>query len=232
MRVLTRTKLPALTMALGIMTSFGFVNVASALPATTAASSGDSAKIHLIISRGNTEISRRLTVLNTLASKVSAATKLTASDKASLSGEVSSEVGGLTALKAKLDADTDLTTAKADANSIFTEYRVFALVVPQVGLVKTADDQQTAEAKLSDLATKLQGRITGTNATLSDMQAKLAAATSISSSIESQVVILTPTDYNTDHTVLSGDVTQLKTAQSDNQAAAADARNLIASLKS
>jgi hypothetical protein len=235
---LSRTKVSALTLALALVTSLGFVTVATALAsnasvaANTGTSSSDSAKVQIIITKGNAEISRRLTTLGSLSSKINAASELTASDKTSLSTEVSTEVSALTALKTKLDADTDLATAKTDANSIFTEYRVYALVVPQVELVKTADNQQVTESKLSDLAIKLHSRITGSNSTLSDMTAKINAAQAISSSIETKVVTLQPTDYDTDHRVLSGDATQLKTAQTDNQAAASDAKILIDSLKS
>src|ERR1700722_15924396 len=78
---------------------------------STPASAANQTRLQLIITRGNNEIVRRLTTLNTLSSKISSAPKLTASDQSSLSSEVTTEISGLTSLKAKLDADTTVTTA-------------------------------------------------------------------------------------------------------------------------
>ena len=213
----------------------------NATTATSGTSKADQTKITYIISHGNTEINRRVTTLNALSSKISSATKLSASDQSSLSGSVNDELSNLNSLKTKLDADTDLATAKSDAQSIITDYRVYALVVPQVNLVKTADDQQVAEAKLGDLAVKLQSRITAAGAAgktvtslqaqLSDLNTKIAAAQAISSTIETNVVALQPSDYDSNHAVLSGDRDQLKTAQADIQAALSDAKGIVASLK-
>jgi len=200
-------------------------------------------QIHLqnIITRGNQEITRRLTTLNSLSGKIDSATKLTPSDQATLNTEVSGTISGLTSLKTQLDTDTGLLPARDDAMSIYTEYRVYALVAPKVGLIKVADDQQVVEAKLAAIVPKLQSRITqaaqnGSNvvtmqAQLTGMSAKIAAAQAISSNIESTVINLQPTDYNSNHSILVGDNTQLKTAYNDIQAAYNDAKSIVSELK-
>lgn len=207
-----------------------------------AATTANQARLQRIISRGNLEIERRLVTLNTLTSKINSATKLTSSDAATLKNTVSGDISTLNTLKTQLDADTTVTAAISDATSIITNYRVYVLVVPQVNLVKAADDQQVAEAKLSALATKLQARINaeqqnGTSATtvqamLTDMNSKTAAAQTVSSNIETTVITLVPSDYNTNHSVLSGDRTQLVGAQANIKAAEADAQNIITQLTS
>ncbi len=194
-----------------------------------------------IKSKGDSEISRRLTTLNTLSSKISSYTKTSASDKQALTAEVTAEINGLTALKTKLDAETTVAAAASDVSSMVTEYRVYALLVPKVALIKTADDQQAVEAKLQAMASKLQTRITaaktaGTDVTamqasLDDLNAKVTAAVAISSSVEQKVLALQPNDYNSDHTVLGGYRDQLKTAHSDNLAAYADAKSIVTALK-
>jgi hypothetical protein len=216
---------------------------ASALAKTTAAatSTADQAKVQVIINRGNQEINRRLTTLNKLSSKISSATKLTTGDKATLSSEVTTEISGLTSLKTKLDADTTTTTARADAQSIINDYRVYALIVPKIDLVKAADDQQVAEGKLLALATKLQTRITAAQtagkpvtslqSSLTTMNSKISAAQTTSNTIENNVIGLQPSDYNTNHSVLSSDRTQLKTAQSDIQSAVQTSAAIISDLK-
>lgn len=193
------------------------------------------------ISKGDQEIARRLTSLATLTAKINAATRLTASDKTTLTNEVNDTISGLNALKTKLDSETTTTAARTDVQDIYTEYRVYALVAPKVNLIKVADDQQVAEQKLSTLIQKLQSRITsaqnsGKDVTalqnaLNDMTTKVNAAQSISSSIESKVIGLQPTDYNSDHAILSGDSAQLKSAHADNQAAYQDAKQIVAGLK-
>jgi hypothetical protein len=224
----------------------GTVNAAAATKAKTSAGATLTATqqqhLQTIISKGDQEIARRLATLNTLTSKINAATKLSAGDKATLSSEVTSSTSGLTALKSQLDAETTLAAARTDAQSIYSEYRVYALVAPKVGLVKVADDQQAVEGKLTALAQQLQTRITaeqqaGKDVTtlqsqLSDMTTQTNAAQAISSSIESGVIGLQPTDYNSNHAVLTGDNTKLKTAHADNQAADTDAKNIVSALKS
>jgi hypothetical protein len=230
-------KLAALTTSLSFMASLGFLNVGNALgtapKTTTKTSTGTTQQVQLqtIISRGTAEINRRLTVLASLTSKVSTTTKLTAADKTTLATELTTETSGLTQLKAGLSADTTVSAAKAAAQTIFTDYRVFALIVPKVYLVQTADQQQTVAAKLTALAIKLQAKV-GTSASVAAMTTEVQAANTISSSIESKVVVLQPSDYNTEHTILSGDRDQLKTAQADLKLALSDAQSLISTLKS
>jgi hypothetical protein len=220
------------------------INANSSTTTTTNTSNtaANQQRVQNIISKGNDEIARRLTTLNTLSAKVNAAQHLTATDKTTLSSEISSTITGLSSLKTTLDADTTATSAHTDAESIYTEYRVYAIVAPKVTLLKVADDQQVVQSKLSTLATKLQNRITaeqqaGKSVTtlqvrLSDMNTQLAAASKISSTIEASVVGLQPSDYNSNHQVLAGDNTQLKTARADNLAAFTDAKNIVSTLKS
>jgi hypothetical protein len=229
--------------ATGSMTGSATTTTSSASGSTTKSSTAKKqADLQEIISKGNQEIERRLTTLSTLTSKINAATKLTPSNKTTLSNEVSSTTTGLTSLKTQLDADTTVSSAYANAVSIYTEYRVYAIVAPKVGLIKVADDQQVVQSKLSTLAQKLQTRITteqkagkdvsSLQTELNDMTTKTSAAQAISSNVESTVINLQPSDYNSNHAVLSGDNTQLKTAHSDDQAAYTDAKNIVSSLKS
>jgi hypothetical protein len=233
----------ALSFALPVIgIALGTPLAANALSSTATTSTSASTRLPVIISKGDQEITRRLTTLNTLTAKINAATKLSASDKITLTNEVTTTISGLTTLKAQLDSETTLTGAKTDVANIYSEYRVYALVAPKIGLIKVADDQQVVETKLTALAQKLQTRITadqqaGKDVTslqsqLSDMNAKISASQSISASIEANVIGLQPTDYNSNHSVLSGDSAQLKTAHSDNTAAYADAKSIVSALKS
>lgn len=208
---------------------------------STQLTAAQQARLSDIKTKGDQEITRRLTSLNTLSAKITAATKLTASDKTTLTNEVSSTISGLTDLKTQLDNETTLSGAKTDAQAIYSQYRVYALVAPKIGLIKVADDQQVTETRLIALSQKLQARITADQQAqkdvtslqnqLTDLNTKVAAAQAISTKVESSVIGLQPTDYNSDHAVLSGYNDQLKTARGDDQAAITDAKNIIAGLK-
>ena len=230
---------PVIAIAAGSPLLANAVTASTTTPTTATTSQS---RLPIIITKGDQEITRRLTTLNTLTAKINAATKLTASDKTTLSNEVSSTIKGLTTLKAQLDAETTVAAAKTDVANIYSEYRVYALVAPKIGLIKVADDQQVVEAKLTALSVKLQARITADQtagkdvttlqADLADLNAKVSASQTISSNMESTVISLQPSDYNSDHTLLTGDSAQLKTAHADNTVAVTDAKNVIAGLKS
>ncbi|MDB5184097.1 MAG: hypothetical protein JWO07_778, partial [Candidatus Saccharibacteria bacterium] len=128
-----------------------------------------------------------------------------------------------------------------DAASILTEYRVYALVTPKIHLIKMADDIQATDTQLTTIAGKLQTRIdaaktagkdvTNLQKQLTDLQAQIAAAQNIAGNVEVKIIALQPTNYNTDHKILSGYEAQLKNARSDNQAAYNDAKNIVNTLK-
>jgi len=206
-----------------------------------ALTSTEQTKLTTIISKGNQEIERRITALNEASKVVAQTEKLSAGDKQALTYEINSTVAGLTALKGKLAVDTTLIDARTDARSILTQYRVYALVLPKARLVKVADGQIALEAKFSDLSTKFLQRFSELKAagqdistlevTLSNMNIKVENASAISAAIQTKVIALQPSDYNTDHTILSGDRDQLKTAHDDLTAARADAKTISDGIK-
>jgi len=189
-------------------------------------------RLDAIKTKGSQEIDRRLAKLNTLGTKIAAATKISATDKTALTTQVTTEITGLTMLKTTLNAQTTLAAAKTDAQSIISGYRVYALIVPKVYLIKVADDQQVNEAKIAALIPKLQTALTnakniGKNVAtlqtqLDDATSKQQAAQTISSTIETKVVTLQPSDYNSDHAILSGDRDQLVMARANLKTAVDD----------
>jgi hypothetical protein len=209
--------------------------------ATDQPSTATETRIKLIINRGDAEMSRRLKTLNTLSSKISGATILTDADKNALTDQVRTEINGLLSLKTRLDDDTTLSDAKTDAQAIFQDYRVYALIVPKVVIARTADDQQILEDRLSQLAGKLQTRLDNAQAAgkniadlqtkMDDMKKQIAAAQIISQTVEKSSVPLMPSDYNSDHKILGGLRDQLKTAHQDNITAYQDAQKIITALK-
>jgi hypothetical protein len=225
-----------MAIALSIVLLAGATGVANALSTDPAGA----IRVTAIITAGNREINRRLKTLNTAKTKISSATRVSDTDKAMLTSEVADEIAGLTELRTKLDAETTIAGAKADAQSMVTDYRVYALIVPKLQLVRVANDQQVVEGKLTALAATLQTRIDTAKAggkdvaslqtQLDDLNAKVASAKATSMTVQAKVMVLQPTDYNTDHTVLSGYRDQLKTARADNQTAYSDAKAIVKGL--
>lgn len=228
MQKTTIGKLSGLTLALAMLSTFGMTSVAGAVEvkstSVTRSNADNLAQVQAVITDGDAKIAQRLTTLTKLNAKIASATKLTTANKATLTAEVTSSSNGLTALKSKLDADTTLATAKADSRLIITDYRVYMLVAPKVHLVKVADDQLTKESKLATFADKLQSAAAAStqSATLSpkvaDMQTKIKASQTTSLDIENKLLALKPSDYNANHALMVGYLTQLKTVQANNLA--------------
>ncbi|MFI5271270.1 MAG: hypothetical protein ACHQT9_04470 [Candidatus Saccharimonadales bacterium] len=219
-------------------------------PATTGPSAAQiQAHVTRIIARGTAEIDRRIASLTQLSGRLSGAKHLTSDQIAGLNSTINTNIDNLKALKTKLASDASisdpanaLSTAQADAKSIINSYRIYALIIPQIQMIRAADDQQVGEAKLAQLSTKLGIRITTAQAqgkdvtslttSLDDLNSKVTAAQGISSTIESDIIGIQPNDYNSNHTVLSSFQAQLKTAHADIAAAIKDAQAIVTGLKS
>lgn len=183
----------------------------------------------------------RLAEIDKLSSKAGGVKLLTAGHKSTIDGFLSSSRSGLADLRVKVDGDTDAATLKTDCESVATGYRIFALRSPQVHLAIVGDRQSFAVTKGNKVADALQAAIdkaeqlgkdvTAAQASLDDMRAKLAdASTQLGGTVDSELG-LTPADWNADHTVLNGATTKLRAAQADLKAAFADAKAIVSDLK-
>lgn len=199
------------------------------------------ARVANLMGRADTEISRRITALNTIISKLTDIKHLTDTQKASFSSQISTEISNLTALKTKIDADTDLPTLKTDVQSIITSYRVFAFFVPQIHLLAASDKILNISDTMNDFATKLAGRITqaqnsGQDVTtiqtlLTDMQKNISDAKAQANNVITTVSALTPTGYPANLSDLQSSRKMLETARTDLVTALQDAKRIIQTLK-
>src|SRR5439155_8747525 len=93
-----------------------------------------------------------------------------------------SDVSGLQQLDQTIQADTTLQAVRSDARKIFTDYRVYALVLPVVHMVRGADAiTNVIVPKLDAAAPHLQDAITQQNKSnlqplLDDLETQTAAA--------------------------------------------------------
>lgn len=174
--------------------------------ATAAAAVKAGASVGTLRAFGDCEIARRFTTLDNAATKISGSKVMTSADKSALSGEVASTKSGLTALKAKIDAETSLPALKLEVRQIATSFRVYLLVVPQVNLVNGADAVQATKAVFDKVNTTLTARIaaakaagrdtTAAQADLDAMNAAVSQALSSTAPLPAALLPLTPAQYN------------------------------------
>jgi hypothetical protein len=224
----------------------------TAMPVTASASMSGSASTKVAaaitksISRADQELTRRISNLNSASTRDGDMKNLSASEKTSLQASISTEIGNLTGLKAKIDADTDATVLKTDVKSITNDYRVYMLVLPQGRIAAATDRVGTIVSEMQQLGTKLQARITtaqtaGKNVTAAqsaytDMQAKLTDANTQAQAALSETQSLQPDQGNatvqaSNTAAIKDALSKLKTAQSDLKAARADIKTIMDAVK-
>jgi hypothetical protein len=169
------------------------------------------AGLEAIKARSATQIARRQAALAARLTLVtSGSPMLTPADREALISLIKNDQAGLAALGTKIAADTDLATAKADHQQIFTGYRVYALALPQVRLVRANDALiGAALPRLTDAQTRLEsalakaGKTDEATAKMADLQVQIDIIESNTSGLSGRVLALTPAQWNADHTILS-----------------------------
>ena len=198
------------------------------------------------------EINARITSLNSLLARVNTMTKLSAAEKAAITTEVNNLIADLTALQGHIRVDASSTAIgtrgalssssplRTDMNSITKDFRVYALVIPQIEILAAADRAGTLVASFTTLAVKLQTRITaiqaerhdvtGLQASLSDLNAKIADAQIQSTNAINVTANLVPDNGNA--TIAASNSAALKTGRADIKAADSDIKAATADAKS
>jgi hypothetical protein len=229
--------------------SFLIALLLTAVPSTATAAStrsptpsaNDTTRLTRLITKGTAEIDRRVAGLNAALAKLQASTRLTASDKEALVKQIQDELTGLTNLKTKLAAETTVAAARADVQSIVTDYRVYALMLPKARLVAATDRLTVAQTKLTDLANTLQTRLTAAKsqghnvdalqAVHNGMNAKVAEAAKQTNGLTAQLLAIQPSDYNANHAALMTSRQALAAAATNLKGARTDAKTIIDGLK-
>ena len=206
-----------------------------------AAEQGARRDVNAIKARAHEAIERRLETLARLATRVRENRHLTDEHRAALTDLIESQIRGLSALDAKIQADTDPETLKADVKSIVTDYRVYLLTVPKVHLVIGADTELAAAVKLDEVATRLQGKIdeaaaAGKDVTtaqdhLDEMKAKVGEVRAAAGGVPDSVLPLVPQDYPDNKPVLEAAQASLKAGRVALHEARQLARQVVAALR-
>jgi hypothetical protein len=153
-------------------------------------------------------ITLRVDDLNAAISKVNATSHL-GSSAASLVSYLQADIAPLQALGTKIAGDTTVTTARADSSTIYTSYRVLALVLPAAHLAASADviDVSTIP-DLTAASAKAASHVNPSNrATLQplidDLNAQIQSATNGTANVASALLGSTPPQWNANHDLLA-----------------------------
>ncbi len=183
--------------------------------------------------KADQEIDRRIENLNDLLTRVQGMHALADADKAAIRATVTNQVNMLTALKGKIDADTDAATLRTDVKSITSSYRIYALIIPQVRIIAAADRIVTIANQMQQLSAKFQARIseaqgagfdmTAALAALADYNAKVADAGAQAQAAVTEITTLSPD--NGDKASMTANANALKDARAKIVAAQKDLRD-------
>ena len=182
-------------------------------------------------------ITARVNALNAAVVKVNGDKSL-GSDQGTLDTYLGRDIAPLQALGTKIAADTTLAQAESDAQGIYTDYRVFALVLPAAAQAADADRiTVTAIPAFTAFSAKAQAHVSATNqATLQPMITSLntdiSGATSATSGLASTVLGYVPSQWNANNALLGPSKSSLQTANGAVQNARTEAQAIRQYLKS
>jgi len=176
------------------------------------------------------EISARIDSLNNLIAKINGIKNVSATDKTTITASVQNEIAVMTSLKTKIDADTGTTTLRDDLKSITGDYRVYALIEPQIAILTAADRINQIISLMTIMQNKLQTRISALQSAgkdtssltsiMADITAKMADAQTQGSAAITATASLTPDQGNA--AVAASNTAALKTGRADIKAGNTD----------
>jgi hypothetical protein len=163
-------------------------------------------RIEKIKARGAKLIAERLRVLNKAKAKAQSG-KSPNAHSADVIALVDTNVAGLSALGVQIKASTNASTSKELVKQIYSNFRIYAVVMPKIQAYNALDQQTNFVNKVTERFTKVQARIDAAKAkgkdvtarqkALDDAKAKLATVAPKISELIAKVVALKPADYPT-----------------------------------
>ncbi len=198
-------------------------------------------KLAALQATAKTETSARVTALNTAIAKVTQNKYITSADKSTVLGVLNTDITGMNTIESNVAADTTLAAARTDYKTMFTTYRVYVVAIPGASYA-TASDDMTGNAlpKLVSAETKLSAALSGPDAakstpalqaTLTDMQTQIAAATAALNGNAAASLAVTPDAFNANHAVFAPIKANVVSARTAVKAGVADGKTILAALK-
>ncbi len=190
---------------------------------------------------GDKLIDHRLASMNDFITRLTERKGLTAPEITAIKTAAQPTLDGLATLKSKIDADTDLATAKTDVLSIFSSYRVYAVLLPKLHLMVIANQEQSIVDSLTALTPNIQAAIdakkaggedvTALTAALTDYTNQLATASKDLASANSQITTMVASNVEASKTAFTSARDLLKTVRASLVAARGDLGTIRDDLK-
>lgn len=168
--------------------------------------------------RGARLIEERVRSLTSNASAITSSRDLTVEQKAALNTVITTNITGLTLLKTSIASSTEASSTKALIDSVYTNFRIYGIVIPEIRLEKRIYDLQNHVATLSDTFNKVQNKINEYKGKGKDVtvwqknldDAKILVATDAAklTVLMTQARTLTPASYGTTSKMIIDSVNQ------------------------
>lgn len=206
----------------------------SAEPTTTSSHRshlGKDATLQQIQAAATSATGTRIGKLNAAITQVNADKTLTSSDRSTLLSTLQGDLAGMQQLQAKIAADSTASQARTDYTTIFRQYRVLAVALPQERIVREADRTtttalprlQAAEQKRSTQLEKQQAKDTATaKAALADLQQQITAVQSNAQGLDAAALAVTPAQFNQSHSAITDVRSKAKALRTAEKAAQKD----------
>jgi hypothetical protein len=168
-------------------------------------------------SLANHQITRRVTALDAAAKRASKVKGLGA-ERSTIETYLSNDVAPLKQLDTKIRSDQSVQQATADYQTIFTNFRVYRLVLPAAHVAGVASRvTNTAVPALQAAATKVQqhGKAADqatVSPLLANLNSEITTATNATNGLATTVLGYTPAQFNSDYSLLTGPQTSAKDA--------------------
>jgi hypothetical protein len=165
------------------------------------------------------------------------ASKGIGSGQATLVSYLGADVAPLQQLNRTIQGDSTLQQAAHDFGTIFSDYRVYLLVLPASRIAATADHATTtAIPALTADAARAQARVTPANqATLEplidDLNGQISTAADASNGLAATVLAFTPAQWNADHALLAASTSSRQAVTAAVQKGRADVTQIVQDLK-
>jgi hypothetical protein len=187
-----------------------------------------------IKAKAATDITDRVNKLNAAIAKVNGAKDLGAG-QGTLVSYLGTDIVPLQQLNQKIQGDT--TVAEADFGSIFSGYRVYALVLPAARIAAGTDGATTtAIPNLTSDAARAQAKVNPGNQAqlqplIDDLNSQIGTATHATTGLAATVLAFTPAEWNADHELLAASRSSGRAAIGALEKGRSDVRQIVQDLK-
>jgi hypothetical protein len=231
------------TLAVASTTAFGTAaGVAGAATTSTggAGSSGQTATTPTTLSGlktvGTDDINDRVNALHDAIGRVDAAQGL-GSGQATLDAYLGADVTPLQQLNTKIQGDTRYTQALTDFHDIFSNFRVYVLVLPAAIIAGDSfHATNTVIPNLQAASTKAQDYVNSNNQgvlqpLIDDLNAQIGTATSANNGLAATVLAFTPAQWNANQNLLAPARGQVQSSDAAIRKGRSDVLDIVQALR-